>query len=170
VWIAALKPSGYVIISAHESVPCDEILKPLVSCCADRRFGSPVTDEIVGSSAAPHAGWPIAIRQFSCQYSRHFIRHPVGPPVLSSPSARVRSVPGWSVSLCIRRAGEQGAVHHCRCPFPGAERGRYTRRNSRYGAIQSSLVLLNVVSSLGLPAVTNRTSGRHVLAGCSADR
>lgn len=119
VWIVALKADGYVILSAHESVPCDEIFKPLVSCRADRRFGSPVPVEIVCISPAPHPGWSTAIG--------HFIR----PPILSSPCACVRSVPGRPVPFCTRLAGVGSPNHHRRSAFPGDDRCRYTRRNSR---------------------------------------
>ena len=158
MWIVALKPDGYVILSAHESVPCDEIFKPLVSYRADRRFGSPVPDEVDCISPGPNPEQPIAIG--------HFIR----PPILSSPCAWVRSARGRSMQVCMRRAREGGAMHDRHCAFPGDGQGRYTRRNSRYGAIPPSLVLLNVVSSVGLHTKMNRTSGRHVLSGRPADR
>lgn len=158
VWIVALKPDGYVILSPHESVPCDEIFKPLVSRHADRRFVSPVSVEIVCLSRAPHPEWSTAIG--------HFIR----PPTLSSPCACGCSVPGRPVPFRMRRAGVGSANHHRRSACPGDDRGRYTRRNSRCGAILPSLVLLYVVSSVGLHTKTNKASGRHVLSGCSADR
>lgn len=158
VWNVALKADGYVILSAHESVPCDEIFKPLVSCRTVRRSGSPVPDGIVRFSLAHHPAWSIA--------SGHFIR----PPAVSSPRARVPSVPGrpmWSRMHC---AGGGDAAHHRGRAFAGDGEGRFAPRNSRYGAIQPSLVFLNVVSSVGLHAMTNRTPGRHASSGCPADR
>lgn len=158
VWIVALKADGYVILSAHESVPCDEIFKPLVSYRTVRRSVSPVPDGIVCVSLARHPSRSIA--------SGHVIR----PPAVSSPRARVPSVPGRPMCFRMERAGGGDAAHHRGRTFAGDGEGRYARRNSRYGAIQPSLVFLNVVSSGGLRAMTNRTSGRHASSGCPADR
>lgn len=158
VWIVALKADGYVILSAHESVPCDEIFKPLVSCRTVRRSGSPVPDGIVRFPLAHHSAWPIA--------SGHFIR----PPAVSSPRVCAPSAPARPMWFRMHRAGGGDAVHRRRRAFVDDGEGRYTRRNSRYGAIQPSLVFLNVVSSVGLHAMTNRTPGRHASYGCPADR
>lgn len=158
VRIVALKADGYVILSAHESVPCDEIFKPLVSCRTVRRSGPPVPDGIDRFPLAHRPAWPVA----SC----HFIR----PPAVSSPRACAPSAPARPMWLRMHRAGGGDALHHRRRAFAGDGEGRYARRNSRCGAIQPSLVFLNVVSSVGLRAMTNRASGRHVSSGCPADQ
>lgn len=158
MWIVALKADGYVILSAHESVPCDEIFKPLVSCRTVRRSGSPVPDGIDRFPLAHHPAWPVA--------SGPFIR----PPAVSSPHACASSAPARPMWFRMHRASGGDAVLHRRHAFAGDGEGRYARRNSRYGAIQPSLVFLNVVSSVGLHAMTNRASGRHVSSRCPADQ
>jgi hypothetical protein len=58
VWIIALKPDGYVILSAHESVPCDDLFTPHFSCRTAQRPGSAFPGKIAPPFCVYHLACP----------------------------------------------------------------------------------------------------------------